>query len=90
MINTNARKIAALKAENETLKQDVAELKARVAASEEKEEEQHADVQQSLIGEFKLSQEDFNRMLVEGMNSPAVVDFMSRMIGNAMAMGLGR
>ena len=85
------KKMAALQAENETLKQDVAELKAHVAACEEKQaEEEHAEVQEKLIGGFEMTQEEFNEKLIEGMQSPAVVDYMSRMLQNAMMMGLGR
>ncbi len=85
------KKMKALEEENEALKQDVAELKAHVAASEEKQqEEQHAEIQEKLIGGFEMTQEEFNEKLVVGMQSPAVVDYMSRMLQNALMMGLGR
>lgn len=85
------KKMDSLMEENEALKQDVAELKAHVAACEEKQsEEAHAEVQEKLIGGFEMSQEEFNEKLIVGMQSPAVVDYMSRMLQNAMMMGLGR
>jgi cell division septum initiation protein DivIVA len=91
MINTKQKQITALQEENEKLKQDIEELKEYVAkAEEEKAEEQHAEVQEKLIGEFEMSQEEFDARLIQGMESPAVVDYMSRMLQNAMMMGLGR
>ncbi len=88
------KKMAALKAENkelndlvESLKQDVKELKDQLQSQSD---DQHADVQQSLIGEFEMSQEEFDTKLIEGLKSPQVSEFMGRMLQNAMMMGLGR
>ena len=53
--------------ENESLKQDVAELKAHVAAREEKEQEEHTEIQERLIGEFDMPQDEFNAKLIKAM-----------------------
>lgn len=98
MINTKQKQITALKEElestNEKLNATTEKLNAACEELEEmkqeKEADEHANVQQSLIGEFQMSQEEFNAKLVEGMMSPAVTEYMGRMLSNAMAMGLGR
>lgn len=91
MINTNSKKIAELQNElNETNAKLKAATDALTEMKEAQEAEAHANVQTELIGEFEMSQDDFNAKLIVGMQSPAVVDYMSRMLQNAMQMGLGR
>ena len=88
MINTNGKKIAALQAENEKLKQDIEELKKH--NQEQQEAVEHAEVQEKLISEFDMSQEEFNTKLIKALEAPEVVSYLGRMLQNVMSLGLGR